>query len=234
MPRGGCGSLPLSCKTEAMSITLETPDGPSELVIDEADEPAAVLLLGHGAGADITGWDLNLLAERLPALGVTVARFRQPYRVAGRKVFSSKPGLDRAWSVALAEAGRRWPELPLFAGGHSAGARTACRGFGAGQTGLVLLSFPLHRPGQPAKTGLEELVAAGAATLIVQGEKDTFGTAAELTTALAAAERADVGLVALPGAGHSMAPTATTPAAAIAERERLLIWSVTGFISSLS
>lgn len=218
-----------------MSIaTLETPDGPAEMVVAEAAEPAAVLLLGHGAGGDIDGWDLTLLAERLPAVGVTVARFRQPYKVAGRKIYSSKPGLDRAWTVALTAASRRWPELPLIAGGHSAGARTACRGFAAGQAGLVLLSFPLHPPGQPAKSRLEELVAAAAPTLIVQGEKDTFGTAAEVTTALAATERAEVRLVVLPGAGHSMAPTATTGADAIAERERLLIWSVTGFISALS
>ncbi len=214
-----------------MSITtLETPDGPSELVVDEADEPAAVLLLGHGAGADITGWDVNLLAERLPALGVTVARFRQPYRVAGRKVFSSKPGLDRAWSVALAETGRRWSGLPLFAGGHSAGSRTACRGFGAGQTGLVLLSFPLHPPGQPAKSRIEELIAAAAPTLVVQGSADGFGTPSEVRAALEHGGRTDVRLVELPGAGHSMVPTAATSEAAVAERERLLVWSVSAFI----
>jgi uncharacterized protein len=214
------------------TFTLETPDGPAQLVVAEADEPGAVLLLGHGAGGDIDGWDLTLLAERLPALGVTVARFRQPYKVAGRKIYSSKPGLDRAWAVALAEAGRRWPGLLLFAGGHSAGARTACRGFAPGQAGLVLLSFPLHRPGHPAKTGLDELVAAAAPTLIVQGGKDTYGSADELAAALAATERADVRLVALPGAGHSMVPTATTTEAAVAERQRLLVGSVTGFIDA--
>jgi uncharacterized protein len=218
-----------------MSIcTVETPDGPAELVVDEADQPAAVLLLGHGAGGDVQGWDLALLAERLPALGITVARFRQPYKVAGRKIFSSKPGLDRAWSLALAEAGRRWPDLPLFSGGHSAGARTACRNFAAGQAGLVLLSFPLHRPGQPMKAGVEELACAVAPTLIVQGEKDTYGTPDEVAAALAPTGRTDVRLIALPGATHSMVPTASTAEAAVAERQRLLIWAVTGFIGSIS
>jgi uncharacterized protein len=211
---------------------LETPDGPAELVVDPADEPAAVLLLGHGAGGDVDGWDLQLLAERLPALGVTVARFRQPYRVAGRKIFSSKPGLDRAWAVALASARKSWPELPLFTGGHSAGARTACRGFAAGQTGLVLLSFPLHPPGKPDKSRAAELIAAGAPSLIVQGTKDGFGTPDEIRAVLERNGSVDGRVVELVGAGHSLGPTAATTAAQTAERERLLIWSVAGFVEA--
>jgi uncharacterized protein len=210
---------------------LETTDGPAELVVDPADEPAAVLLLGHGAGGDINGWDLQVLADRLPALGVTVARFRQPYRVSGRKIFSSKPGLDRAWAVALNEVCERWPKLPLFTGGHSAGARTACRGFAPPQRGLVLLSFPLHPPGKPDKSRAEELLGAAAPTLIVQGSKDGFGTPDEIR-AILRPDADKLRLVELAGAAHSLGPTASTAAEAIAERERLLIWSVTGFIEA--
>ncbi|HAM45569.1 MAG TPA: hydrolase [Propionibacteriaceae bacterium] len=213
--------------------TLETPDGEGELAVSEADDQAAVLLLGHGAGGDIDGWDLDLLAHRLPALGVTVARFRQPYRVAGRRIFNSKPGLDRAWSVALAEVGRRWPSLPLFTGGHSAGARTACRGFGHGQQGLVLLSFPLHPPGKPDQAKAEDVGAAAGPVLIVQGGTDGFGTPGEVRTALASVGRDDVRVVELPGAGHSMVATAGTTADQMAERERLMIWSVAAFIEQV-
>lgn len=213
-------------------MTLETPDGPAELAIDEADETAAILLLGHGAGGDITGWDLQLLAERLPLLGVTVARLRQPYRVAGRRIFSSKPALDRAWDCALRAVTERWPGLPVFAGGHSAGSRTACRGFAPGQRGLVLLSFPLHPPGRPEKSRIDELADAGAATLVVQGSKDGFGTPDEVRAALAAVGRSDVDLVELSGAGHPLGPTATTAAQQVADREHLLVWSVAAFIES--
>lgn len=214
-----------------MTITiLETPEGVAELAVSEADDQAAVLLLGHGAGGDIDGWDLDLIAHRLPSLGVTVARFRQPYRVAGRRIFNSKPGLDRAWVVALGEVSRRWPKLPLFTGGHSAGSRTACRGFGHGQQGLVLLSFPLHPPGKPAQAKAEDVGAAAGPVLIVQGGNDGFGTPEEVRTALAAVGRDDVRIVELPGAGHSMIATAGTTELQMAERERLLIWSVTAFI----
>lgn len=214
------------------TITIDTPDGPAELIIDEAEEPAAVLLLGHGAGGDVDAWDLALLADRLPTLGVNVARFRQPYRVAGRKVFSSAPALDRAWQVALADVTRRWPGLPLFVGGRSAGARTACRGFGSGQTGLVLLAFPLHPPGKPDKSRLAELVDAAAPTVIVQGEKDTFGAPDQVSAALATAGRADVRVVAMPAAGHTLAPKAKATDEQIAEAERLLTWSVAAFIDA--
>lgn len=212
--------------------TLETADGPAELVVDEADDAAAVLLLGHGAGGDITGWDLQLLAERLPVIGVTVARFRQPYRVAGRKIFSSKPGLDRAWGYALGAVSERWPDTPLFTGGHSAGSRTACRCFGAGQRGLVLLSFPLHPPGRPEKSRIDELVDAAAPTVVIQGSTDGFGSPEQVRAALAQGGRDDVGVVELTGAGHSLGPTAGTTPQQLADREHRLIWSVAAFIES--
>lgn len=210
--------------------TVETPDGASELAVSLADDPAAVLLLGHGAGGDIDGWDLELLAHRLPALGVTVARFRQPYRVAGRRIFNSKPALDRSWAVALAEVARRWPGLPLFSGGHSAGARTACRGFAEGQLGLVLLSYPLHPPGKPEQAKVEDLALAAGPAIIMQGTKDGFGTPGEIRAELVKASRDDVRVVELDGAGHSMAATAGTTEEQMSDRERLLIWSVAGFI----
>lgn len=213
-------------------LTIETPDGPGELIIDEADHAAAVLLLGHGAGGDIDGWDIGLLAERLPALGVTVARFRQPYRVAGRRIFSSKPGLDRAWATALAEVMRRWPTVPLMSGGHSAGARTACRGFAEGQSGLVLLSYPLHPPGKPEQAKVEDLALAAGAAMIVQGTKDGFGTPDEMRAELAKVRRDDVRVVELEGAGHSMVATSGTTQEQMIDRERLLVWSVAEFINA--
>lgn len=213
--------------------TLETPDGASELAFSVAEDAAAVLLLGHGAGGDIDGWDLELLAHRLPVLGVSVIRFRQPYRVAGRRIFNSKPGLDRAWALAVAEVNRRWPRLPLITGGHSAGARTACRGFAEGQAGLVLLSYPLHPPGKPDQAQVEDLALARGPAMIVQGSKDGFGTPAEVRNALVKASRDDVRVVEIDGAGHSLAATAGTTEEQMHDRERLLIWSVTGFIEKL-
>jgi predicted alpha/beta-hydrolase family hydrolase len=209
-------------------LVVDTPDGPGELVLDEADDAAAVLLLGHGAGGDVDGWDLALLASRLPELGVAVARFRQPYRVAGRRVFSSAAGLDRGWACALAAVHQRWPGLPLFTGGRSAGARTACRCADDDQRGLVLLSFPLHQPGRPEKSRAAELTGVTRPVLIVQGGADAFGGPEEVREAVGAASRVQV--VELPGATHALGPTARTSPEAIEQRERRLLWAVAGFI----
>jgi hypothetical protein len=67
-------------------------------------------------------------------------------------------------------------EVPLIAGGRSAGARVACRTAAAtGATAVLCLAFPVHPPGRPEKSRLEELDAVKAPTLVVQGERDPFG-----------------------------------------------------------
>jgi predicted alpha/beta-hydrolase family hydrolase len=65
---------------------------------------------------------------------------------------------------------------PLIVGGRSSGARVACRT--AAETGaaaVLCLAFPLHPPGRPEKSRLEELDAVAVPTLVVQGERDPFG-----------------------------------------------------------
>jgi hypothetical protein len=61
-------------------------------------------------------------------------------------------------------------------GGRSAGARVACRtAASAGAAGVVALAFPVHPPGRPERSRLAELTGAGVPTLVVQGERDSFG-----------------------------------------------------------
>ena len=40
---------------------------------------------------------------------------------------------------------------------------------------VLCLAFPLHLPGRPEKSRLDELDAVTVPTLIVQGERDPFG-----------------------------------------------------------
>jgi predicted alpha/beta-hydrolase family hydrolase len=183
-------------------LPVETPGGPGRWYVDAAAEPTAVLALGHGAGGGTNAADLDLLARTLPAQGVTVARFEQPWRTAGRRVAGPPPTLDVAWVAALGwlrgqPAGRG----RLFVGGRSAGARVACRtALAVGAVGAVCLAFPLHLPGRPEKSRSAELLGAGVPRLVLQGSNDTFGTAAEVRAVIAPAP--DVRLVELPGADH--------------------------------
>ncbi|MCA0295478.1 MAG: hydrolase [Actinobacteria bacterium] len=214
-------------------VRVETPDGVGELVVAEAASPVAAVVLGHGAGGSEASWDLELLARELPASGVSVARYRQPWLVAGRKVAGPPASLDRAWLPALEVLSRRWPGVPLFVGGRSAGARCACRCFDPSLAGLVLLSFPLHPPGKPAKSRVAELAGADGPALVVQGANDPFGSPAELARALAEVGYAGERIVPVPGATHSLAPAKSLPAPLVAEREQLVVSSVVTFIADV-
>lgn len=191
-----------------MTQTYEvgTPEGPGRWHLDQAEEPTAVLALGHGAGGGVTAMDLALLARELPPSGVTVARFEQPWRLAGRKVAVPPPRLDVGWlpAVAWLTAREDVAGLPLLLGGRSAGARVACRTATAlDAVGVLCLAFPLHLPGRPEKSRLPELLGPTVPRLVLQGTRDTFGSADELTLALAAADAAaDVVVLPLPGADH--------------------------------
>lgn len=68
--------------------------------------------------------------------------------------------------------------LPLVVGGRSAGARVACRtALATGAVGALCLAFPLRPPGRPqTPSRLPELAAAGVPVLVVQGERDPYGT----------------------------------------------------------
>jgi hypothetical protein len=157
--------------------TIETPLGPGRLVSSRSRRPIATLLVSHGAGAGIDTHDLEALARDLPGQGITVHRFEQPWRVAGRKVATPPATLDTGL-VAAADQIR--PRTPLVLGGRSAGARSACRcATSLGASGVLALSFPLHPPGKPEKSRAHELAGAGVPTLVVQGERDPMGTPAE-------------------------------------------------------
>jgi predicted alpha/beta-hydrolase family hydrolase len=193
-------------------VEVGTPQGPGRFHVSEAGSPVALLVLGHGAGGGVDAPDLVALTRRLPGRGVTVLRFEQPWRVAGRKVAVRPPLLDEAWLAGLEPVlGAIGPGLPLVTGGRSAGARVACRTATAlGAVGVVCLSFPLHLPGRPERSRLPELLAPAVPRLVLQGTRDTFGSAAELTADLAAgpADPADqvggqdVRVVPLEGADH--------------------------------
>jgi predicted alpha/beta-hydrolase family hydrolase len=154
-------------------LRVETPHGVGRLVTDRSRTPIATLLLNHGAGNGIESRDLEALARHLPRNGISVVRFEQPWRVAGRKVATPPATLDAALVAAYDKLRIR---TPLVIGGRSAGARSAARcAKDLGAVGCLALAFPLHPPGRPEKSRLHELQGARVPTLVIQGEKDTMG-----------------------------------------------------------
>ncbi|WP_246530772.1 alpha/beta family hydrolase [Streptomyces bathyalis] len=204
--------------------TVPTPAGDARITWHTALDARAVLALGHGAGGGIEARDLRALAAALPPAGITVALVEQPWRVAGKKVAPAPKTLDAAWRElwpALCS-----PGLPVVAGGRSAGARVACRtGSELGAAAVLALSFPLHPPGKPEKSRVEELTGAGVPVLVVQGGRDPFGRPAEFPEGTRIAE--------VPHGDHGFA---VPKSAGIGQEEAmsLLTDAVTGWLSGLS
>jgi uncharacterized protein len=135
-------------------------------------------VLGHGAGGGVESPDLVAATKAARSAGLSVALMEQPYRVAGRRSPAPANQLDAAWSVVVS----RLREGPfgaidfLLTGGRSSGARVACRTAAATDSRAVLcLAFPLHAPGRPEKSRLDELDGVQVPVLVVQGENDPFG-----------------------------------------------------------
>jgi len=173
--------------------TIATPHGDARLEVHRASEPMATLLLTHGAGGGIEAPDLQVLAADLPRLGITVELLEMPWRVAGKKLAPRPAVLDECL-MAVAQTLR--PRTPRVVGGRSAGARAAARCAQALHAdGYLALAFPLHPPGKPERSRVDELDGAGVATLVIQGERDPFGKPEEFPP--------DVDLTVVPLADHS-------------------------------
>ncbi|WP_434317983.1 alpha/beta hydrolase family protein [Leifsonia sp. P73] len=218
-----------------MDVDVPTAAGPGRLVVAPAEHPRALLWLGHGAGGGIGAADLTALAAELPALGVTVARYEQPWRVAGKKVASRPPALDAAWLETAPVVADLAGGVPVIVGGRSAGARVACRT--AAETGavaVVCLAFPLHPPGRPDVTRLDELLTPDVPVLVLQGDRDTFGGADLLRAELATApgDHANVRIVPVAGADHGMKTLKASPLTARDVRE-LVVATTAAFVDDV-
>jgi len=155
-------------------LELDTPHGPARAHLHPVDSPAGLLVLGHGAGGGVASPDLVGATDAAREAGLSVALVEQPYRVAGRRSPAPAAQLDAAWISVISQLPREG--LPLLVGGRSAGARVACRTAAeVGAAAVLGLAFPLHPPGKPEKSRLEELDAVEVPTLVVQGERDPFG-----------------------------------------------------------
>lgn len=156
---------------------VETPHGPARVHLHRVDAATGALVLGHGAGGGVQAGDIQAASEVAREQGFSVALVEQPYRVAGRRSPAPAKQLDAAWTVVLDHLrANELDGVPLIVGGRSLGARVACRT--VEQTGgraVLCLAFPLHPPGRPENSRLEELEAVTVPVLIVQGDRDPFG-----------------------------------------------------------
>lgn len=149
------------------------------------------LLLAHGAGAAMTSPFLETITKLLNERGLQVSRFEFDYMAARRQGGKRRPPpraemLKSEYIRAVQDiAAEGAQDQTLVIGGKSMGGRVASMVadelFAAGRIGgLGCLGYPFHPPGKPENLRTPHLEALACPTLIVQGERDPFGTKVEV------------------------------------------------------
>ncbi len=204
----------------------------NDFLINEANKSqVATFLFAHGAGAPMDSPFMNHFAESLAERGIRVVRFEFPY-MAARRIDGKKRGPGRAekFSVDFSQAVNEIDsEDQLFIGGKSMGGRVATLVADEPKIdGIICLGYPFHPPGNPDKTRTAHLADIGVRTLIVQGERDSLGSKADVANYNLSEK---IELVWLPDGDHSFKPRKASGETLISNYEKA-IDAITQFIKS--
>ena len=170
--------------------------------------------LAYGAGAPIDSPYMAANADGMAQRGWRVVRFEFPY-MARQRSTGRRHGPDRlpVLQEALREQGglerADTPGRPLILAGKSMGGRVASGladplATGDGVLGCLCLGYPFHPPGRPLQQLTDHLAGQRSPTLILQGERDSFGCRDEVERYTSSAQ-VQVGWI--PAGGHSFRPT---------------------------
>jgi uncharacterized protein len=152
------------------------------LLIDGPRSAAKTIILAHGAGAAMDTDFMNVFAHGLAKHGLRVVRFEFPYMAARRDTGKRRPPdrepvLRETWLGVIESVKAK----AVFIGGKSMGGRIASLvADEAGAAGLICLGYPFHPTDKPQQLRIEHLKTIKTPTLILQGERDPFGTREEV------------------------------------------------------
>ncbi|MCW8108818.1 alpha/beta hydrolase [Alteromonas ponticola] len=148
--------------------------------------PIARIILAHGAGAGKSSDFMQTIANEIAQRDVEVLLFDFPYmqriqQTGTRRPPDKMPLLETHFHEIITQSMQNQNSMPTFIGGKSMGGRVAtliadkCR-----IKGGVVFGYPFHPPGKPEKTRTSHLADLQTPFLILQGERDPFGTADEI------------------------------------------------------
>lgn len=135
-----------------------------------------MFVLAHGAGGHMGDRGVLALSALYRARGLHVVRFNFPYRQRGSRRPDPIPLLQRCIADVVADARARVDAAHWLVGGRSMGGRAASMLVADGQAcdGLLLLAYPLHPAGQPAKLRDQHLASIAAPVLCINGTRDAL------------------------------------------------------------
>jgi predicted alpha/beta-hydrolase family hydrolase len=188
-----------------MKIKVSDKVGSVSAEIVTPQNPKAVLVLAHGAGAGMLHPFMESLSRELSQLDVATLRFNFPF-VEQKKGRPDLPPVAHATiEAAILAAEKKFPGVPLFTGGKSFGGRMTSQLMSTKEissvSGIVFFGFPLHQPGNPGLDRAEHLKKVKVPMLFLQGTRDAladFKLIKEVTKGLKRTK-----LMAYEGADHS-------------------------------
>ena len=164
-----------SADPQSVTITVDDARHVSGL-LQVPPDACACYVLAHGAGAGMAHPFMSAIANGLTERGIATLRYQFLYMEQRSKRPDPPKVAHAAVRAAVAEAVRRLPDVPLFAGGKSFGGRMTSQAQAAeplsGVRGLVFLGFPLHPPGKPSTERAKHLSEVSVPMLFLQGTRD--------------------------------------------------------------
>jgi uncharacterized protein len=138
----------------------------------------AVFVAGHGAGGSMSDRSMLAAANALRARGFGVVRFNFLYKEKGSSRTDPMPKCMSVFEAIVAKTRAELSPRRVIIGGRSFGGRAAsmlaAEGFDA--DGLLLLAYPLHPPGHPAKLRDAHLPKIRMPVICFNGTRDQFCT----------------------------------------------------------
>ena len=153
-----------------------------EYLINGPKTAPLTFAFAHGAGAPMDSDWMNNVTNQIVEGGYRVVRFEFPYMAERRETGKKRPPntqkvLLQTWCDVIEDLGAS----TLVIGGKSMGGRMASMVADEMKVqGVICLGYPFHPPGRPEKLRTEHLAVLKTKTLICQGERDPFGTTAEV------------------------------------------------------
>ncbi len=173
--------------------------------IVEGPDNGPLFIFAHGAGAGMEHDFMSAVANGLVEQGIRVVRFNFPYMVKRAEDGKKRPP-DRAPKLleAYEDVITHFTDVPVVIGGKSMGGRmSSLLADNDLVAGIACLGYPFHPPGKPEKYKGEHLATIEKSTLILQGERDTFGKQEEFEY-FALSEQ--VSVIFIPDGDHSFKP----------------------------
>lgn len=156
--------------------TIQTTAGEVSFETEGHTTRDPLVVLAHGAGADMHSTFMVEISSGLVAAGLATARFNFAYSEKGRKGPGPQPRLESTFAEVLDALVAKERPTSLFIGGKSMGGRIASHVAARRPEvrGLVFLGYPLHPPGRPERIRDAHLYELTTPMLFVEGTRDPF------------------------------------------------------------